>query len=185
MLIYMSDFHQGCLTTALLWRPPCRGVTHHWVFRKWGITHVCVFSEPLSSDLILSHPGSWKAGHFCLTSGPRYSVTSEKAIQPTDQAHRHVKEAFINNVGRAGKSSVRFTACRCSSDGKRTPREAVVACIREWHLQKQREGSWGQRREAERENDSMMERDWKVGKVKGEMGIKSRGREKAWVWRLI
>lgn len=40
-------------------------------------------------------------------------------------------------------------------------------------------------REAERENDSMMERDQKVGKVKGEMGIKRRGRETVLVWRLI
>lgn len=42
-----------------------------------------------------------------------------------------------------------------------------------------------ERREAERENDSMMERDQKVGKVKEEMGIKRRGRETVLVWRLI
>lgn len=40
-------------------------------------------------------------------------------------------------------------------------------------------------RKAERENDSMMEREQKVGKVKGEMVIKRRGRETELGWRLI
>lgn len=40
-------------------------------------------------------------------------------------------------------------------------------------------------RKAERENDSMMEREQKVGKVKGGMVIKRRGRETGLVWRLI
>lgn len=38
-----------------------------------------------------------------------------------------------------------------------------------------REAEGREGKEAERENDSMMERDRKVGKVKGEMGIKRKG----------
>lgn len=70
---------------------------------------------------------------------------------------------------------------------------ATVAQMENEHLEKpwslgsendicrnrRREAEDREGKEAERENDSMMEREPKVGKVKGEMGTKSRGREKA------
>ncbi len=65
------------------------------------------------------------------------------------------------------------------------PQPAAVAQMENEHLEKpwslksENDICKNRGREAERENDSMMERDWKVGKVKGEMGIKSRGRKKA------